>query len=57
MAFEAMAERVIVAGYFGLEELMGATAAERTQFYKMLVGEKPGWARLMRKMLDRSSPS
>ena len=55
--FEAMADRIIAAGYYRMEELMDTPAAERPRLYKTLADVHPGWARLLRKMLDAEAPS
>ena len=51
-----MAERIVIAGYYGMGEPMATSAAERTQIYRMLAEEKPGWAHLMQKMLEFKAP-
>ena len=54
--FGAMADRIIGSGYYGIDQHMGASPAERTPSYKVLAGAKPAWAHLMRKTLDSRSP-
>ena len=43
--FEATADHVAVARYFGAEELEDKWASERPQLYKTLAVQNPGWAR------------
>ena len=54
--FEATADHMSVAGYYGMGELTDTSTAERTQSSKMLAEEKPGRARLLRKVLDCKAP-
>ena len=49
---EQVAELIIAAGYNNLEELMDTSTSERGQLYRALSGGRPGWGRLLRKMLD-----
>ena len=39
-----------------MEEPTDTSSAERTQLYKSLADGRPGWARLMRRMLDAEAP-
>ena len=54
--FEAMAERLIIAGFYEWGELMDTSAAERTQHYDVAAKGYPGRERLMRDMLDYTAP-
>ena len=53
---EQMARVFSAARYYPAEELAGASAADRAQLYRALSGRMPGWARLLRKMLDAEAP-
>ena len=46
--FQQMADPIDASGYYGVEELMGASKSERAQLYKILSGGRAGWARLLR---------
>ena len=54
--FEATTGHVDVAGYCGAEALMYTSAPERPQACKSSAGQKPGWARLLRKILVAKAP-
>ena len=53
---EATADHVMIACFYGMGELMDASAPERPQLHKTLGGQKPGRARLLRKILDAEAP-
>ena len=46
----------ISAGYYNVEGLADACAAERAQLYKILAEGRAGWPRLLRKLMDAKSP-
>ena len=54
--FEQMAELILSAGYYSSEELADASPTERHQLYKLLAEGRPGWSRLLRKILDAKAP-
>ena len=49
--FEALAEHVVAACFYGVNELADASSSERAHLLKQLAGGRAGWARLIRKML------
>ena len=51
-----MADHIGLAGYYGTEELMDTSAPKRPHLVKTLAAQKPGWARLLRQMLDSKAP-
>ena len=54
--FEQMAEILLSAGYYSADELADASWTERQQLYKLLAEGRPGWARLLCKILDARAP-
>ena len=54
--FEQMAELILSTGYCSADELADTSATERQQVYKFLADGRPGWARLLRKILDSKAP-
>ena len=44
------------AGFNTMGELTDTPSAERTQLYEALADGRPGWARLMKEMLDAKAP-
>ena len=54
--FNQMAGLIIAAGYYNKEERAGASTSGRAQSYKALSDARPGWARLLRKMLNAEPP-
>ena len=50
--FEQMASLITVAGFCAMDAFANPCPAGRTQLYEALADERPGWGRLMRKMLD-----
>ena len=42
--------------FFSIGDLMDMFTYERPQLYKLLSGERPSWARAMRKLLDSHAP-
>ena len=53
---EKTAGHIAVARYCGAEEPMDTSAPERPQLRKSVAWRKPGWALLLRKMLDAKAP-
>ena len=54
--FEQMAELILSAGYYSSEELADTSPTERQQLYKLLADGRPGWSRLLRKILGAKAP-
>ena len=54
--FEQMAELILASGYYSSEELADASTTERQQLYKLLAEGRPGWSRLLRKILGAKAP-
>ena len=54
--FEQTAEMILSAGYYSTDELADASLTERQQLYKLLAEGRPGWARLLRKILGAKAP-
>ena len=54
--FEQMAELILSSGYYSSEELADTSPTERHQLYKLLAEGRPGWSRLLRKILDAKAP-
>ena len=54
--FEQMAELILSAGYYSSEELADTSPTERQQLYKLLAEGRPGWSRLLRKILGAKAP-
>ena len=54
--FEATADHIIIAGYYGTGGLTATSGTERAQPYEMLADEMRRWARMVRKMLDSVGP-
>ena len=54
--FEGIADHIIVTVSNGMEELMDTLAADSTQLRRVSAVEKPGWVRLMRKMVASKAP-
>ena len=54
--FEQKAETIPPAGYYSSEELADASSTERQQLYKLLADGRPGWSRLLRKILGAKAP-
>ena len=54
--FEQMAELILSAGYYSSEELADTSSTERQQLYKLLAEGRPGWPRLLRKILGAKAP-
>ena len=53
---EAMADRIIAAGFFGMGELLDTSTSEQPRLYKTSSKRKPGRARLLLKMLEAEAP-
>ena len=51
-----MAEMILSAGYYSSDELADTSSLERQELYKLLSEGRPGWARLLRKILDAKAP-
>ena len=51
-----MAEMILSAGNYADDELADSSSTERRQLYKLLAEGRPGWARLLRKILDAKAP-
>ena len=51
-----MAELILSAGYYSSEELADTSPTERQQLYKLLAEGRPGWSRLLRKILGAKAP-
>ena len=47
---------ITAASLITVDELPETSSADRTQLYKPLAGGRPGWARLVRKMLGGKAP-
>ena len=54
--FEQTAELILSAGYYSSEELADTSPTERQQLYKLLAEGRPGWSRLLRKILGAKAP-
>ena len=54
--FEARADNIIPAGYYGAGDLVGTSDADRAQLFKISYEGKAGWSRLLRKMPDAEAP-
>ena len=51
-----MAEPILPAGYYSSEELADTSPTERQHLYKLLAEGRPGWSRLLRKILGAKAP-
>ena len=54
--FEQMAELILSAGYYSADELADTSSTERQHMYKLLAEGRPGWPRLLRKILGAKAP-
>ena len=54
--FEQMAELILSMGYYSADELADTSSPGRQQIYKFLSEGRPGWARLLRKILGSKAP-
>ena len=53
---EKTSEITLISGYCCVEDLVGTSLFERTRVYVGLAGERPGWCRAMREILDSRAP-